>query len=222
MTVRVLLVDDQVLVRSGFKLLIDSEPGLVVVGEADDGEAAVALTKELRPQVVLMDIRMPGMDGIAATGIISADEELNDVKVVVLTTFGHDEYVFGALQAGASGFLMKDTVPAELVAAVKTVAMGDSLLLPERTRHLIEEFVRRDESVPESHAPELDVLSPRERDVLAVVGRGLSNNEIAETLVLSPLTVKTHVSRILTKLNARDRAQLVMIAYESGLLTPGT
>ncbi|TGB08250.1 response regulator transcription factor [Streptomyces sp. MZ04] len=221
MTIRVLLVDDQMLVRAGFKLLIDSEPGLSVVGEASEGSEAIEFTRALRPDVVLMDIRMPGMDGIAATKAITSDPELTDVKVVVLTTFGHDEYVFAALRAGASGFLMKDTAPDELVSAVGAVAKGDSLLLPRRTRHLIEDFVRRDaaESVPP--APELESLSERELEVLAVLARGLSNQEIADKLVLSPLTVKTHVSRILTKLGARDRAQLVVIAYESGLLVPG-
>jgi DNA-binding NarL/FixJ family response regulator len=219
MTVRVLLVDDQALVRAGFRVLIDSEPDLEVVGEASDGAEALSLIRARLPQVTLMDIRMPVMDGIAATRAISADPELSGVKVVVLTTFGHDEYVFAALQAGASGFLMKDTAPAELLAAVRTVAIGDSLLLPRRTRRLIEEYSGRQQS-SDRPTPGLDALTDREREVLVLVGRGLSNDEIAADLTLSRLTVKTHVSRTLAKLSARDRAQLVMIAYESGLLVP--
>ncbi|MFE0188044.1 response regulator [Streptomyces sp. NPDC058989] len=220
MTVRVLLVDDQVLVRGGFKVLIDAEPDLEVVGEASDGAEALELVRQERPDVVLMDVRMPGMDGLAATEAISADESLAGVKVVVLTTFGHDEYVFRALRAGATGFLMKDTLPAEMLAAIRTAAVSDSLLLPQRTRHLIEEFVGGSQRAPEAPIASLAALTDREREVLALIGRGLTNDEIADALVLSPLTAKTHVSRILTKLAARDRAQLVVLAYESGLLTP--
>ncbi|MFJ6382663.1 response regulator [Kitasatospora sp. NPDC092039] len=219
MTVRVLLVDDQALVRAGFRVLIDSEPDLEVVGEASDGAEALGLIGARLPQVALMDIRMPVMDGIAATRAICADPKLSGVKVVVLTTFGHDEYVFAALQAGASGFLMKDTAPAELLAAVRTVAIGDSLLLPRRTRRLIEDFSGRRRPA-DRPTPSLDALTDREREVLVLVGRGLSNDEIAAELTLSRLTVKTHVSRTLAKLSARDRAQLVMIAYETGLLIP--
>ncbi|MGE7391411.1 response regulator [Streptomyces sp. NPDC004126] len=220
MTIDVLLADDQALIRAGLRSLIDSEPGLAVVGEAADGGEAVGLARSLRPAVVLMDIRMPGVDGLAATSAICGDPELAGTKVVVLTTFGHDEYVLAALRAGASGFLGKNTAPVELLAAIRAVAAGDSLLLPERTRRLVEESVRR---VPEPQAGPvgLDALTPREREVLALIGRGLSNDEIAERLVLSPLTAKTHVSRILAKLAARDRAQLVITAYESGLLRPG-
>ncbi|MGW1870886.1 response regulator [Streptomyces mauvecolor] len=221
MSVRVLLADDQVLVRAGFKALIESEPDLEVVGEADDGAEAVELVRAEHPDVVLMDVRMPVMDGIAATEAICADDNLAGVRVVVLTTFGHDEQVFTALRAGATGFLMKDTAPAELLAAIRTAAVGDSLLLPQRTRHLIEGYTRGRPPERERRTPELDALTDREREVLALIGGGLSNEEIAEALTLSPLTAKTHVSRILTKLSARDRAQLVVVAYESGLLVPG-
>ncbi|MEU7279834.1 response regulator transcription factor [Streptomyces sp. NPDC045431] len=220
MTVRVLLADDQALIRGGLRSLIESEPGLEVAGEAADGSQAVDMTRALAPDVVLMDIRMPGTDGLEATREICADPALTATKVVVLTTFGQDDYVLTALKAGASGFMMKDTEPRELLSAIRTVAAGDSLLLPRRTRHLVEKFVHRESAAPTGPVG-LDLLSPREREVLALVGRGHSNDEIAAMLHLSPLTAKTHVSRILTKLAARDRAQLVVIAYESGLLRPG-
>ncbi|MET9951709.1 response regulator transcription factor [Streptomyces sp. NPDC006339] len=225
MTVRVLLADDQALIRGGLRALIESEPGLDVAGEAADGGQAVDQARALLPDVVLMDIRMPGMDGLEATREICADPALTGVKVVVLTTFGQDEYVLTALKAGASGFMMKDTAPEELLSAIRTVAAGDSLLLPQRTRHLVEKFVPRESAAQDEAVPPepvgLDPLSPREREVLALVGRGHSNDEIAALLHVSPLTAKTHVSRVMTKLTARDRAQLVVIAYESGLLRPG-
>ncbi|MEV6315227.1 response regulator transcription factor [Streptomyces sp. NPDC051776] len=216
MTVQVLLADDQELVRAGFKLLIDSDPELAVVGEAEDGAQAVELARATHPDVVLMDIRMPRVDGIEATSMIVDDPGLAGVKVLVLTTFGHDEHVFAALRAGAGGFLLKDTPPTELLNAVKVVAQGDSLLSPKVTRQLIEAFVSRPDQRVDP--PDLTMLTDREREVLTLVGRGLTNAEIARDLVLSPLTAKTHVSRILTKLGARDRAQLVVIAYESGLV----
>jgi DNA-binding NarL/FixJ family response regulator len=217
--ITVLLADDQALVRAGFKALIDRQDDLEVVGEADDGEDAVRLAAELTPDVVLMDIRMPGMDGLEATRRIVADERSSDVRVVILTTFGLDEYVFDAIRAGASGFLVKDTEPEELVQAVRVVAGGDALLSPSVTRQLIEEFATRAKE-PVS-VDGLEELTDREREVVALVGEGLSNDEIAERLVLSPATAKTHVSRAMGKLRARDRAQLVVIAYESGLVRPG-
>ncbi|MFC1420279.1 response regulator transcription factor [Streptacidiphilus cavernicola] len=217
--IRVLLADDQVLVRAGFRSLLDAQPDIEVVGEADDGRAAVRLTGELRPDVVLMDIRMPELDGLAATRLISGDSGLGAVKVVVLTTFELDEYVFEALRCGAAGFLVKDTEPAELVRAVRAVHGGDGLLSPGVTRRLISEFAARSKE-PEAAAP-LARLTEREREVVALVGMGLSNDEIAGRLVVSPLTAKTHVSRAMVKLGARDRAQLVVLAYESGLVRPG-
>ncbi len=208
MTVRVLVADDQLLVRAGFRVLVDSAPDLEVVGEAGDGVEAVELARQQRPDVVLMDIRMPRMDGLEATRRIVADELLS-----------LDEYVYQALRAGASGFLLKDTPPADLLAAIRVVAAGDALLAPRVTRRLIQEFARRPE--PAAVAPAaLAALTDREREVLALVARGLSNAEIAERLVVSPATAKTHVSRVLAKLQARDRAQLVMLAYETGLVTP--
>jgi DNA-binding NarL/FixJ family response regulator len=236
------LVDDQSLVRAGFHALLDAEDDIQVVAEAADGESAVAAAREHRPQVVLMDIRMPKVDGLQATAQITADPELCDTRVVVLTTFELDEYVFGALRAGASGFLLKDVEPAELVAAVRVVAAGEALLAPRLTRRLIEAFVA---AAPggvagspggvagpagvasagggdgPAAADTLQRLTPREREVLGLVGRGRSNAEIAEQLVLSPLTAKTHVARLFSKLGARDRAQLVVTAYESGLVRPG-
>ena len=214
------LVDDQALVRAGFHALLDAEEDIAVVAEAADGEAAVAMARRHRPQVVLMDIRMPKADGLQATARITADPELCETRVVVLTTFELDEYVFGALRAGASGFLLKDVDPADLVAAVRVVAAGEALLAPRLTRRLIEAFVTGTPRAS-TQTEGLERLTPREREVLALVGRGCSNAEIAEQLVLSPLTAKTHVARLFAKLGARDRAQLVVTAYESGLVVPG-
>jgi DNA-binding NarL/FixJ family response regulator len=217
--IRVVLADDQALVRAGFRSLLDAQDDIEVIGEADDGEDAVRLAAELTPDIVLMDIRMPGLDGLAATRRIVADERSADVRVVILTTFGLDEYVFDAIRAGASGFLVKDTEPEELVQAVRVVAGGDALLSPSVTRQLIEEFATRAKE-PVS-VDGLEELTDREREVVALVAEGLSNDEIAARLVLSPATAKTHVSRAMGKLRARDRAQLVVIAYESGLVRPG-
>ncbi|MFD0366810.1 response regulator [Streptomyces sp. NPDC059071] len=217
--IRVLLADDQSLVRAGFRALLDAQPDVEVAGEAADGAEAVARVRELRPDVVLMDIRMPVLDGLAATREITGDPELGGVKVVMLTTFELDEYVFEAIRSGASGFLVKDTEPEELLRAVRAVTDGDALLSPGVTRRLIEEFAARSK-VP-ARATGLDELTEREREVMALVGLGLSNEEIARRLVVSPLTAKTHVSRTMVKLGARDRAQLVVLAYESGLVRPG-
>jgi DNA-binding NarL/FixJ family response regulator len=219
--IRVLLADDQALVRGGFRALLDAQDGIEVVGEADDGAAAVALALELRPDVVLMDVRMPGTDGLEATRQMTDDERLADVKVVILSTFDLDEYVFEAIRAGANGFLVKDTEPAELVRAVRAVVAGDALLSPRITRRLIEEFATRARTPGPASGPGPDVLTEREREVVALVGEGLSNDEIAARLVVSPATAKTHVSRAMIKLNARDRAQLVVYAYETGLVRPG-
>jgi DNA-binding NarL/FixJ family response regulator len=220
MSIRVVVADDQALVRAGFRLLVDSAPDLEVVGEAVDGAEAVALARRERPDVVLMDIRMPEMDGLEATRRIAADELLAGVRVLMLTTFDLDEYVYQALRAGASGFLLKDTPPGELLTAIRVVAAGDALLAPGITRRLIAEFARRPDPTRAPPAA-LDALTGREREVLALVARGLSNSEIALRLVVSPATSKTYVSRLLAKLDARDRAQLVAIAYETGLVTPG-
>ena len=217
--IRVLIADDQALVRAGFRALLDAQTDIEVVGEATDGEEAARLAGELAPDLVLMDIRMPVLDGIEATRRIGADERLRDVKVVILTTFDVDEYVFEALRAGASGFLVKDTEPAELIQAVRVVAQGDALLSPGVTRRLIEEFATR--AKEPGPAPALRLLTDREREVMGLVGAGLSNDEIAERLIVSPATAKTHVSRTMVKLGARDRAQLVVFAYESGLVRPG-
>ncbi|RAG80621.1 DNA-binding response regulator [Streptacidiphilus pinicola] len=217
--IRVLLADDQQLVRAGFRALLDAQSDITVVAEADDGVQAVARARELVPDVVLMDIRMPELDGLAATRRICSDPALADVKVVVLTTFELDEYVFEALRAGAAGFLVKDTEPTELLRAVRAAHAGDGLLSPGVTRRLIAEFAARSKE-PEQPAA-LARLTDREREVLALVGLGLTNEEIAGRLVVSPLTAKTHVSRTMVKLGARDRAQLVVLAYESGLVRPG-
>ena len=218
--ISVLIADDQALVRAGFSALLDAEDDLEVRGEAADGEEAVRLAKALRPDIVLMDVRMPRMDGLQATARITADPELAGTRVVVLTTFELDEYVFGALRAGASGFLLKDLEAADLLGAIRVVSDGEALLAPRVTRRLIEAFARSPERALVA-SPALDELTAREREVLALVGAGLSNREIADRLVLSPLTAKTHVSRLLMKLGARDRAQLVVVAYESGLVVPG-
>ena len=226
--ITVVLVDDQGLVRAGFHALLDSEEEIEVVGQAADGQAGLELVHRLRPDIVLMDIRMPVLDGLAATAQITSDPELADTRVIVLTTFELDEYVFGALRAGASGFLLKDVEPVDLLDAVRVVAGGEALLAPRLTRRLIEAFIARDDddgAAPRGRAgiddAELAALTPREREVLALVGRGLSNAEIADRLVVSPLTAKTHVARLFAKLEARDRAQLVVTAYETGLVVPG-
>jgi DNA-binding NarL/FixJ family response regulator len=217
--IRVVLADDQALVRAGFRALLDAQPDIEVVGEAADGDEAVKLAVRERPEVVLMDIRMPGTDGLAATRRIAGDDRLGGVHVVILTTFDLDEYVFEALRSGASGFLVKDTEPVELIQAVRVVSRGDALLSAGVTRRLIEEYASRAKDPRPS--PQLDRLTEREREVMALVAAGLSNEEIAERLYLSPATAKTHVSRAMVKLGARDRAQLVVFAYESGLVRPG-
>jgi DNA-binding NarL/FixJ family response regulator len=220
MTIRVLLAEDQAIVRAGFRALLDAEADLEVAGEAADGREAVSLAHELRPDLVLVDIRMPELDGLEATRQITADPTLRETRVLVLTTFELDEYVFGALRAGASGFLLKGGQPSELLSAIRLVAAGESLLAPSITKRLIEAYIAQPDQA-ETVTPEgLDELSPRELEVLGLVARGRTNREIAEALVLSPLTVKTHVSRILTKLRARDRVQLVVIAYQAGLVSP--
>ncbi|GAA2354394.1 response regulator transcription factor [Dactylosporangium salmoneum] len=217
--IKVLLADDQALVRAGFKALLDAQSDIEVVGEAADGAEAVRLAVQARPDVVLMDIRMPVLDGLEATRRIAADTRLADVRIVILTTFDLDEYVFEALRVGASGFLVKDTEPVDLLRGVRAVAAGDALLSPGVTRRLIEEFASR------SRAPlapmSLDTLTDREREVMSLVGAGLSNEDIAAKLYVSPATAKTHVSRAMIKLGARDRAQLVVFAYEAGLVRPG-
>ncbi|MEU2059217.1 response regulator transcription factor [Streptomyces sp. NPDC013455] len=216
--IRVLLADDQTLVRAAFAMLVESAPDMAVVGQAGTGREAVDLARTARADLVLMDIRMPGLDGIEATRIIAADEDLAGVRVLVLTTYDTDENIVDALRAGASGFLVKDTRPADLLDAIRTVAAGDALLSPGPTARLIERFLRSPQT-PATGGPEC--LSDRERQVLTLVARGLNNTEIAEALGLSPLTAKTHVSRIMGKVGARDRAQLVIIGYESGLVIPG-
>jgi DNA-binding NarL/FixJ family response regulator len=216
--IRVLLADDQELVRAGFAALLGDEPDIEVVGDAADGAQAVALARSLRPDVVLMDIRMPGTDGLEATKAIAQDDGLDAVRIVILTTFDLNEYIFEAIRAGASGFLVKDTEPAELLRAVRVVAGGDALLSPSVTRELIAQFAARAEPPP---FPSIEFLTERERQVTALVATGLSNDEIAERLYVSPATAKTHVHRAMTKLGARDRAQLVVFAFESGLARPG-
>jgi DNA-binding NarL/FixJ family response regulator len=217
--IRVLLADDQQLVRTGFRVLLEASGRVEVVGEAADGAQAVALAAELRPQVVLMDIRMPGTDGLAATKAITSDPDMAEVRIIMLTTYEEDEQIFAALRMGASGYLVKDAATEELLHAIQVVAHGEALLAPAVTRRLIEAFAA---GQPAAYDPAaLAVLTDREREVLALVGSGLSNEEIADQLVISPLTARTHVSRILTKTGARDRAQLVVLAYESRLIQPG-
>jgi len=220
MSVRVLIVDDQALVRAGFNVLVDNAPDLEVVGEAADGDEAIRMSAETDPDVILMDIRMPRVDGLAATREILKDSSRSCPRILVLTTFDIDDYVYEALRAGASGFLLKDTEPTALLDAIRVIAKGDALLSPSITRRLIEEFVKRPDSAQFSSA-ELESLTEREREVLVLVGHGLSNDEIAEKLVISPMTAKTHVGRIFMKLGARDRAQLVVMTYEAGLVVPG-
>ncbi|GAA4142051.1 response regulator transcription factor [Actinomadura keratinilytica] len=215
--IRVLLADDQALVRAGFRSLLDDEADIAVVGEAADGAGAVAAARELKPDVVLLDIRMPGMDGLAAARRIAAADPA--VRVVILTTFDLDEFVYGALRAGVAGFLVKDTEPEELPRAVRVAARGDALISPSVTRRLIAEYAARG-AAPDPD-PRLDALTPRERQIVELVAGGRSNDEIAERLQLRPATVKSQVSRIMTKLDVRDRAQLVVLAYESGLVRPG-
>ena len=218
MSIGVVVADDQAIVRAGFRLLIESEPGLTVLGEAADGAEAVAVARQAKPDVVLMDIRMPVMDGIAATRVLVADRDAP--RVLILTTFDLDEYVFAALRAGASGFMLKDRPPEELLGAIRVIAAGEALLAPNVTRRLIGHFVRQPDPL---RAPPgaLEQLTTREREVLALIALGLSNADIAARLVMSVPTAKTHVSRILAKLAARDRAQLVVFAYQAGLVTPG-
>jgi DNA-binding NarL/FixJ family response regulator len=215
----VVLVDDQALLRAGLRALIDAQADLTVAGEAGDGDEALDLIRRERPDVVLMDIRMPRTDGLEATRQVVSDPGLADTRVIILTTFELDEYVFEAVRIGASGFLVKDTEPAELLAGIRAVARGDALLSPSVTRRLIAEFATR--SRPSAPTTRLDPLTDREREIVGLVGEGLSNEEIASRLVVSPATAKTHVSRAMTKLQARDRAQLVVIAYETGLTRPG-
>ncbi|MFG1613411.1 response regulator [Nonomuraea wenchangensis] len=220
-SIKVLLADDEVLVRSGFKVLLDLEDGITVVGEATDGAEAVERARATRPDVVLMDIRMPRLDGIQATAQIARTRGLEQARVLILTTYDTDEYVFDALQAGASGFLLKDAGPAELLHAIRVIAAGEALLAPRITRRLIGQFTAR-RTAARSAEDRLAVLTEREREVLALVGQGLSNQEIGAALFLSPATARTHVSRAMAKLGARDRAQLVVIAYRTGLVSPGT
>ena len=216
--ISVVIADDQALVRGGFRALLDAQDDIVVTGEAADGDEAVRLALELRPDVVLMDIRMPGLDGLAATRRIATDERLANVKIVILSTFDLDEYVFEAIRSGANGFLVKDTEPAELLRAVRAVVAGDALLSPGVTRRLIEEFATR--AKDPVGLPALDALTDREREVVTLVADGLTNDEIAQRLIMSAATAKTHVSRAMIKLHARDRAQLVVFAYETGLVRP--
>ncbi|HLR84300.1 MAG TPA: response regulator transcription factor [Nocardioidaceae bacterium] len=217
--IRVALADDQMLVRAGLRALLDAEPDIEVVGEASDGDEATVLVRREHPDVVLMDIRMPGTDGLRATEAITAEDALDSTRIVILTTFDLDEYVFEAIRLGASGFLVKDTEPVELLAGIRAVASGEALLSPRVTRRLIAEFAQR--SRGSVVVVDLDELTDREREIVALVGHGLSNDEIADKLVVSPATAKTHVSRSMVKLGVRDRAQLVVVAYESGLVRPG-
>ncbi len=217
--IRVLVADDQAAVRAGFAALIAAADEMQVAGEAADGREAVDLARRVLPRVVLMDIRMPRLDGLEATRLICADPHLRDTRVLVLTTFDLDEYVYAALRAGASGFLLKDAGPSELLQAIRIVDAGNALLAPSITKRLIAEFASRPD--PGQHSAELGELTEREREILRLVAAGLSNDEIAHRLVISPLTAKTHVSRILRKLGCRDRAQLVTLSYESGIVAPG-
>ena len=220
MTISVVVVDDLALVRAGFRVLVDSSPGFVVVGEAPDGDTAMTVIGSPRPDVVLMDVRMPVVDGLEATRRIASSEEFGDTRVLILTTFDLDEYVFEALRAGASGFLLKDTPPDDLLAAIRVIAAGEALLAPSVTRRLMADYVSRPDLAARPATPALDVLTDREREVLCSVARGESNAELAIKLHMSMATAKTHVSRLLSKLGARDRAQLVVIAYEVGLVIP--
>jgi DNA-binding NarL/FixJ family response regulator len=220
-TIRVVVADDQTLVRSGFTMLLNGEPDIEVVGEASNGAEAVALAASEHPDVMLMDVRMPVIDGLEATRRITGDPSLASTRVVILTTFDLDEYVHEGLRAGASGFLLKDTMPVDLIQAVRVVAAGDALIAPRIMRRLIEEFIRRPEPANAPATAALDNLTDREREVLELVAEGKSNAEIAAALFVSHATVKTHVSRLLMKLDARDRAQLVVIAYETGVVLPG-
>lgn len=220
MTVRVLIADDQPLIRAGLRAMLEFATDVSLVAEAEDGERAVSLARQHRPEVVLMDIRMPVLDGIEATRRITGDPALDEVRVVVLTTFDAEEYVYAAIRAGASGFLLKDAPPEDVLNAIRVVARGEALLAPSITRRIIADLAMRPDSA-RPPAPQLGVLTEREREVMALVGRGLSNAEIAGQLFVSPATAKAHVSHVMTKLNARDRAQLVVIAYESGLVRPG-
>jgi DNA-binding NarL/FixJ family response regulator len=220
MTIRVLVADDQALVRGSFRILVDTASDLVSIGEAATGTEAVAITRREKPDIVLMDIRMPGMDGIEATRQITADPQTAAARVLILTTFDLDEYVFAALRAGASGFLLKDTRPADLLDAIRIVAAGDALLAPAVTRRLIEEFAKRPEPGHRPPAGATDDITEREREVLTLIGLGLSNAEIADRLHVSLSTAKTHVGRLLMKFDARDRAQLVIAAYNTGLVRP--
>jgi DNA-binding NarL/FixJ family response regulator len=220
MSVRVVIADDQALMRAGFTVLVDSAPDLEVVGEAATGVEALELTRTLRPDVVLMDIRMPDLDGIAATKEIAADPDLADVRILVLTTFDVDDYVYDALRAGASGFLLKDTDPNDLLDAIRVVAAGEALLAPTVTRRLIEKIAAQPGG-DGARSDQIDQLTEREAEVVALAAKGLNNAEIGEALFVSPATAKTHVSRAMIKLGARDRAQLVTMAYEAGLVVPG-
>ncbi len=220
-TIRVLLVDDQPLLRKGFRLILEAEPDLEVVGEAPDGQAALAAAERLRPDVVLMDIRMPVLDGVAATRRLAGPGVASPVKVLILTTFDLDEYVVEALRAGASGFLLKDVPPEDLVAAIRVIAAGDALLAPSVTRRLLDRFAARLPAAAPPPSPALESLTERELQVLRSIARGSSNAEIAEELFLGETTVKTHVSRVLMKLDLRDRVQAVVLAYEAGLVRPG-
>jgi DNA-binding NarL/FixJ family response regulator len=219
MTVHIVLADDQAVVRAGFRTILEAEPDLRVVGEASDGAHAVRIARQTRPDLVLMDIRMPGLDGIQATGQLAGPDVADPITVLAVTTFDLDEYLFGALRAGASGFLLKDVEPDDLVAAVRTVAAGHGLVAPQVTRRLIAEFARHRR--PEPDPGLLATLTARERETLALVARGLSNNEIAQHLMVGPATVKTHVGGLLTKLGCRDRVQAVVFAYENGIVEPG-